>query len=417
VAKEEKEKGKEEGKGKIQRTDELVSEVGTSLGIVPVNLYRGKFVSNTFSSGSLCLDLILGGGYGIGRWTSLFGPPASGKSTLLYTAMAVLQSLGCPQLVFDHEGSIDPTLLQNIGVILHKKRGFFYLPADVGELTFRFIRRTLKQLPDLTDKQRQNLVLPRMVFFIDSIASMVAQAVDENDEKESMAQQARMLSRYIPQVRSLLSIKGCSVLASNQIREAPMAFGNPEREPGGNAPQFYPDCRIRIAKHSAPKASGGEAQGSFSFKEEDSLYRGGGKDRFIYTKARTVKNRMFSPFLDTEMRINLGRGLDPIQDALSYLELTGQITGSGGNYRITLGKEVEIKAKGWLKMGRIVSTPKFRELCRAQIRSNEAFERYFEVQNGRLLNEVEKKGADPLAIYSLAAKTLHSEKEVEKKTK
>jgi RecA/RadA recombinase len=392
----------EKAEKKADKVGSIVDEVAASLKVRPVKLYRGNYTANTFSSGSLALDLILGGGFGIGRWTSIFGPAASGKSTLVYTLIAILQRLGCPQVLFDHEGSVDPTLLQNIGVVLHRKKGFFYLPADIGELTFRFIRRMLKQLPDLTDEQRAKLTKPRMVFFIDSIAAMVAQASDEDDEKESIAQQARMLSRYIPIVKSLCSIKGCSVIATNQIREAPMAFGNPEREPGGNAPQFYPDCRIRIAKHSAPKATGGEAQGSFAFKEEDSLYRGGGKDRFVYTKVKTVKNKMFSPFLEAEMRINLGRGFDPIQDGYSYLEMTGQITGSAGNYTISLDGEEPIKVKGWNKLGREISTPEFRAKCREQITSNKAFEMYFEVQSGRILSEAEEKGDDPLAIYSLS---------------
>lgn len=385
-----------------EKVGTLVDEVAASLKVRPVKLYRGSYASNTFSSGSLALDLILGGGFGIGRWTSIFGPAQSGKSTLIYTIIAVLQRLGCPQILFDHEGSIDPTLLQSIGVTLHRKKGFYYLPADVGELTFRFIRRMLKQLPDLTDEQRAKMTKPRLVFLIDSIAAMVAQAMDEDDEKESIAQQARMFSKYIPIVKGLCAIKGCSVIATNQIREAPMAFGNPEREPGGNAPQFYPDCRVRISKHSAPKATGGEKQGSFAFKEEASLYRGGGTDRFVYTKVKTVKNKMFSPFLEAEMRINLGRGFDPIQDGYSYLELTGQITGSAGNYTISLDEDDKIKVKGWEKLGRIISTPEFREKCREQITSNKAFEMFFEVQSGRILSEAEEKGEDPLAIYSLS---------------
>lgn len=397
--KEEAEEGK---KSKADRVGSLVDDVGGSLGVRPVKLYKGTFVSNTFSSGSLAFDLILGGGYGIGRWISLYGPSGSGKSTLVYTAIAMLQRIGCPQLLFDHEGSLDPTLMQEIGVTLHRKAGFFYLPADVGELTFRFIRRMLKQLPDVTDEQRAKMLKPRMVFFIDSLAAMIAQQVDEDDEKESMAVQARMFSRYIPIVRGLLFRKGCTVIVTNQIREAPMSFGNPEREPGGNAPQFYPDVRVRIAKHSAPKATGGEKQESFAFKSEESLYRGGGTDKFVYTKVKTQKNKMFSPFLETELRINLGRGLDPIQDGVSYLEMTGQLTGSAGNYTISLDGEDKIKAKGWLNLGKIVSTPEFRAKCREQLRSNKAFEMFFEVQSGRVLADAEKKGDDPLAIYSLS---------------
>lgn len=385
-----------------EELDQIITDVGISLKTKPISLYRGNYIANTFSSGSLSLDLILGGGYGIGRWVSIFGPSASGKSSLIYTAMAILQRLNCPQIVFDHEGSIDPVYMKSIGVSLHKKRGFYYLPSDVGELTFRFMRRFLKQLPDLDDEQRKNLSRPRAVFFLDSIAAMIAQAMDENDSANTQAQLAIMLSKMIPRVKNLLAIKGCTVIATNQIREAPMSFGNPEREPGGNAPAFYPDCRIRIAKHSAPKAGAGEQQGSFSFKEEESLYKGGGVDRFVYTKARTVKNRMFSPFLDTELRINLGRGLDPIQDAVSYLEMTGQLVGSGGNYTISLDGEEKVKAHGWLALGRIVCTPEFRRKCREQMQSNKAFKMFFEVQSGRAIDQVEEKGEDPLAIYSLA---------------
>lgn len=383
-------------------------EVGKSLNIKPVNLVRGSYSANTFSTGLLSLDLILGGGYGIGRWVSIYGPSGAGKSTLVYTAMAMLQRLHCPQIVFDHEGSLDPMYCHSIGVSMLPSAGFICFPADVGEHTFRYIRRYLKQLPDLSDEERMSLVVPRAVFFIDSLAAMVPEALDEKDDDATIAMQGRMFSKFIPLVRSLLMLKGCTVIATNQLRSKPMSFGNPEVEPGGNAVQFYPDMRLRMSSFAPPlkKDKDGKQEkpesGSYSYKEEPSIFYGGGTDRFTYSRIVTKKNKQFTPYLTVEMRINLGRGFDAIMDGHEYLDMTGQLTGSGGNYTIHLRGEEPIKVHGWGKMARIVAHPLFRAKCRAQIRSNIAFEMFFEVNRGREKGE-ESRGEDPVAVYSLSA--------------
>lgn len=413
--------GKKGKKGKSESIEHIIDDVSEHAHLVPVDISRGKYVHNTFSSGSLALDIILGGGYGIGRWTTLLGPSGAGKSTVQYTAQAVLQRMGVPMSVYDHEGSIDPVYMRSLGVKLLKSKGYYNIPSDVGEMTYRHIRRILKRMPDV---DRKELTVPTIVFFIDSLKAMVAELMDEDDEKNPMGIAARMHRTWIPGVRSLLRRKGAAVIATNQISQNIGGYGAPETEPGGNAVQFYPDIRIRIGRHSPPKGGPGmpsvaKIYGGGYIKEE-SIYPDGGMDKMVWTTARTLKNRQFAPYQEAEMRLNLGRGLDPIQDAFTFLDMTGQVTQhKGQKYELNVDgwKEKRGKSLSWFEFGQLVATPEFREHCRSQMKDNTAFDMYFTVTIGKRNNDEVKKGRDPLAIYSIEKARRRHEKKMRKKEK
>jgi RecA/RadA recombinase len=379
---------------------EIVQLVGKSLNMLPMSLKRDKYVESTISTGCLALDLILGGGYPIGRWVNLIGPTGAGKSTLLYTFIAVLQRRDAHVMLFDHERGTDPMLLKSIGVSLDERR-IDYMPADLGEGTYRFIRRYLKQLPNLTPDQRKDLRVPVTAILIDSLASMLTEAMDEAIEKDQdnmriQLAQATMHSKYLPAIRSLITDKGCMLITTNQIRHKPMAFGNPEYQSGGNAVQHYPDVMIRLGGRAAEDKN---TEGNKNYDIEESLWSGGGQDKLMHTVARTLKNRQFAPYHDARMRINLGRGMDPIYDAYTYLDKTGQLQ-EGKKGFVIITDEDELKCANWREFSRLVTSPKFRRKCFKQLDSDIAFRMFMETQSRRTKMEF-KRGADPLAVYDL----------------
>lgn len=260
----------------------LLDKVGNDMGICPVHLSRSSMVENAISTGSLTADLIIGGGWPAGRWVALFGPEASCKSTLLYHTIgdSIVQDVNAEFL--DFEGSTDPSylkkILSNIDVNrlfgLRKDTGVWeitpqcrYHQPDLGEPYFRYIHRILKVLPDklqnanqwyyVYDKKPKDAFDQKLykntgrfwvpaddgslqvIWFIDSLPAMLTEKQDESDESKEIGLQARMFSKNIPLIKSRLARKRCSVVAVNQIRLKPMAFGNPEYEPGGEAPKFY----------------------------------------------------------------------------------------------------------------------------------------------------------------------------------
>lgn len=389
---------------------EIAEAVSKEMKIPIVDIDRGTFSEQTFTSGALTFDLIFGGGWPIGGWVSIMGPAMSGKTTIVVTAIAVAQRLKVPQIVFDHEGSQDPLYGKKIGAIFKKKgAGFHYIQVETGQDTYRFVRRMLKKFPVLTTEQLRKLRHPVCIIIVDSLASMLPDAIADNDENTQPARQAAMHSQYLPLVKKLLQKTGCTLLATNQLRLNPLQrFGNPEVEPGGNAVQFYPDMRIRVSKHAPPKQKGedegaaADSGGKKLYKQwtEEVALQGDGIDQFIWVSVRTLKNKHFAPFQDAQFRINIGKGLDPIYDGYEYLRLTGQlVTRGGGRYDVLLpGWEKEKLT--WETLSRYVVTPEFRAACRAQIGDGLAFKLYFQVK--RQSTEVGEKGEDVLAVYGLS---------------
>jgi len=344
----------------------LLDKIGNDMGIVPVHISRKSIVEDAISTGSLTCDLIIGGGWPAGRWVALFGPEQSAKSSLLYHTLSNVIRQDINAEFFDFEGSTDPTYLSRILQVpnlnkvfgVRKEIGTWqiapqcrYFQADTGEPYFRYIHRILQALPDKVQhsnswfyvydkkpKEKYNEKLykntkrywveaedsgSQIIWFIDSLAAMLPEAKDEKDESKELALLARMFSQYIPLVKSRLARKRCSVVAVNQIRMKPMSFGNPEVESGGNAPKHYSDIRLSCRSISNPFGKGQVV--------EEPCWDGVGIDKYRYIKIMTVKNKCFSPYRTSLMRIwveskgESGRGLDPFFDVYQYLTETGQI--------------------------------------------------------------------------------------------
>jgi RecA/RadA recombinase len=374
--------------------DELFESEAKKLDLPVVNLNRGTYVQDSVSTGSLVIDLIMGGGWPAGRYVNVHGGEGSGKTTLQLTTMAEAIRNKIYVFHFDAEGSADPMYMRRIGIQVdwvkeyaswQKKNWepvyYRYFQPTTGEQIFRYMHRILQKLPPRNDG------LPTCLFFLDSLAAVLPEARDENDEKSPMAQLAKMYSEQFPLIKSPLAQTRSLFFASNQVRLRPNAYGNPEYEPGGEACKFYSDARLKLKKTVGP--------GLTSYVEEEPCWDANGMDRYVYIKAATIKNKMFSPFRETIFRIWFeergapGRGIDPVYDTFQFLNETGQIELKKENIFISSDSVVIQPWVGkytWVEFKKLILDPKnltenagltLRKACRKQIENGEAFDKYF----------------------------------------
>lgn len=318
----------------------------------------------------------------------------SGKSTLSFFAMAAAVKQNVPIFHFDPEGAADPSYMNRIGLKTDwakehakgKRVLYRYYQPETGEQVFRAIHRILKAMPDV--EPGTNKI--QAMFVLDSLPFMVPEKRYENDESSPMAQQAKMFADNIGLIRSPLAAKNCVLYAVNQLRMRPgVSYGDPAYEPCGETPKFASDVRLRVSKRSVPSGKGG-------LFEEERCWDGVGNDRYIYSIMRTVKNRMFSPFRETWMRIWFeekgapGRGVDPFYDTYQYLTMTGQLEEHRGYFTPKVDGFPETRMT-WEQFKALSLDPEqnktdnsLRALCRKQFATGEAFDRYFGSNGGKV---------------------------------
>lgn len=397
--------------------DSIFDALAKSVDLKPVNLQRGALVENSLSSGSLALDLILGGGWPAGRWSVAFGPEGGGKSTLSFFAMAAAVKAKIPVFHIDAEGAADPSYMNRIGLKTdwsHDKRVYYrYFQPTTGEQVFRMINRILKALPDVDTTSETKKI--QAMFVIDSLPFLQPERRYDNDESSPMAQQAKMYADNINLIKAPLAAKNCILYAVNQIRLRPgVSYGSPEYEPCGETPKHASDLRLRISKRSNPSGGG-------PIEEED-CWDKNGTDRYVYACMRTIKNKMFSPFRETWMRIWFeekgmpGRGIDPVYDTYQYLMMTSQLVEKKGYYTITVpGWEGETRYT-WEQFKALILDPKnhgaeldIRAMCRAQFATNDAFTRYFSASGGQL-GERKAEAVEEVAVTEAKEKKAATER-------
>lgn len=364
------------------------AEIGAQLDNPPVNLDRGRFVTGTVSFGSLCLDLLTGGGAGPGKITSVFGPEGSGKSTLAYHLMGNCMRESTPgagdfipTFVYDHEAGADGKYLGAVGVKIRLPDGsknplFNYFQPTTGEMTYRHINRVLDILPDYTGSV-DGRPRPSAFFFIDSLAAMLPEALNENDEKASMALAARLHSEGMQLIQAKLGRKNASLFCINQMREKPgVTYGSPEYEPGGAAVRFYPSLKIRISAVGKPFTERGRQMKMLNI--------------------RTIKNRQFVPFLELKETVAVahGYGFDRGYDSLGFLQMTGQISQGGGYYTLNMPDtpwhEKRLRKDPLMEL---CHKNVFRAYLRSQIEAGVAFDMYFANQNWEDMYKADEEDA------------------------
>lgn len=365
----------------------LAEEIGPGLDNPPVNLDRGSYVAGALSFGSLIMDLITGGGAPPGKMISAFGPPGSGKSTLCYHLIGSALKSKVPVFFFDHEASADSKYLRALGVRIRltngKKNPYFnYFQPTTGESTYRMMSRLLRALPDYEYSNDGSRPLPQALFVVDSLAAMLPEAYEEDDEFAQMAVVAKVHSKFMPMVKSKLGRKNVSWLATNQLRLNPgQMFGNPEYQPGGQSVTFYPDLSISL-----------RAVGKVFEERRRSM-------RFV--NVSTKKNKQFVPFIDVKdtLTVAFGRGYERGRDTMGYLYLTGQLKKVGGRRELTLKSEGDYEwnnKKHYEKdLIPLFCTNGFRDICRKQLEDGSAFEMFFAANDwDSLYQEFDEEAAE-----------------------
>src|SRR3990167_435651 len=188
----------------------------------------------TIPTGSISLDLALGGGVPKGRVVEIFGPESSGKTTVSLHVVAEVQKAGGTAAYVDAEHALDPVYAKKIGV---NTDNLLLSQPDSGEQALEVVETLV----------RSNAV---DIIVVDSVAALVPQAEIEGDMGDAhMCLQARLMSQALRKLTGVISKTKCTVIFVNQLRmKIGVMFGNPETTTGGQALKFYSSVRMDIRR-------------------------------------------------------------------------------------------------------------------------------------------------------------------------
>jgi recombination protein RecA len=266
------------------------------------------------STGSISLDIALGGGIPKGRIVEVYGPESSGKTTLTLHVIAEAQKRGETAAFVDAEHALDPEYAKRIGV---NTKELIVSQPDSGEQALEIVEALV----------RSNSV---DVIVIDSVAALTPRAEIEGEMGDShMGLQARLMSQALRKLTGVVSKSNSTVIFINQIRmKIGVMFGNPETTTGGNALKFYSSVRIEVRK-------------SAQIKQGDNII--GNR-----TKAKVVKNKVAAPFKTAEFDIMWNEGISYSGDLLNVSSEHGVVKKGGAwyNYKdMKLGQGFEASKK------------------------------------------------------------------------
>jgi recombination protein RecA len=301
-------------KDRERAIDLAISQIERSFGkgsIMKLGEATARMSVEAIPTGSIGLDLALGvGGIPRGRVTEIFGPEASGKTTLVQHIIAEAQRQGGVAALIDAEHALDPTYAQHCGVQVDD---LFVSQPDTGE-----------QALEICEALVRSGALD--VVAVDSVAALVPRAELEGEMGDAhVGLQARLMSQALRKLTGAISRSKTSVIFTNQLREkVGVFFGNPEVTPGGRALKFYASIRLDVRRIEQIK-QGAEVVGS-------------------RTRVRVVKNKVAPPFRVAEFDIMYNEGISKAGGLIDVgLELgivrkTGSFF-SYGDVRLGQGRE------------------------------------------------------------------------------
>jgi recombination protein RecA len=297
---------KSEGKLEEKKTekdkllDETLDEIKGRFGEGSImKLGEAKALDIEFTpTGSMSLDIALGGGIPKGRIIEIYGPESSGKTTLSLHIVAEMQKRKGTAAFVDAEHALDPDYAKKIGV---KTNDLIISQPDNGE-------EALEIVEALVRSSAVDLVI------VDSVAALTPKKEIEGEMGDShMGLQARLMSQALRKLTSIVHKSNTTVIFINQIRmKIGVVFGNPETTTGGKALKFYSSVRIEVRK-------------SAQIKQGDNII--GNR-----VKAKVVKNKVAPPFKTTEFDIMYNEGIAYYGDVLNTGVKYGVIKKGGAWY-------------------------------------------------------------------------------------
>jgi recombination protein RecA len=280
--------------------------------------FQERMAFEVIPTGSIALDLALGvGGLPRGRVVEIYGPEASGKTTLALHAIAEAQKAGGTAAFVDVEHALDPNYAAALGVDLDN---LLVSQPDTGEQALEIAEMLV----------RSNAV---DVIVVDSVAALVTKAELEGDMGDAhVGLQARLMSQALRKLTAAISRSKAVMIFINQLREkVGVMFGSPETTSGGRALKFYASIRLDVRKLEQIKV-GQDVVGT-------------------RTRVKVVKNKVAPPFRQAEFDITYGRGISKMGSILD-VALEQNIVGKSGSWytygdqRIGQGRE---NAKSYLE--------------------------------------------------------------------
>ena len=295
--------GQKVQKGKLQAIQVAMDQIQKQYGqgaIMKLGEKGAVKKTDAIPTGSIALDIALGiGGLPRGRIVEIYGPEASGKTSLVLHVLAEAQKKGGTAALVDAEHALDPAWAEKIGVNLDD---LLVSQPDTGEQALEIVETLVRS--GAID-----------VIAVDSVAALVPKAEIEGEMGDSMiGVQARLMSQALRKLTAAIAKSKAIVIFTNQIRhKIGVFFGNPETTPGGLALKFYASVRLDIRKIETIK-NGDLAIGSRH-------------------RARVVKNKVSPPFRVAEFDIMSMTGISQTGNVLDVGVELGIIQKSGAFFK------------------------------------------------------------------------------------
>ena len=293
---------------------------------IPVNV-------ESLSTGSLTLDLALGiGGVPKGRIIEIYGPEASGKTTLALHVVASSQKQGGTAAYIDVEHALEPAYARALGVDIDE---LLISQPDTGE-----------QALDICESLVRSGAVDVVV--VDSVAALVPRSELEGEIGDSsVGVLARLMSQAMRRLAGAISKNNCTVIFINQLRQKiGVMYGNPETTPGGLALKYYASVRLDVRRVETLKVNG-EMVGN-------------------HTRVKVVKNKLAPPFKEAEFDIMYGEGISRVGEIIDLAVKLDIIEKGGAWFTV---EDTRLQGRDAVKQF-LLDNPDVCERIEARIREN-----------------------------------------------